>query len=243
MKLKATAIFLSLGIILSACSDGANNSDSKLSADAVRINQLEKENKTLVSENESLKKQVDDLTTQINELNVAPSPEAQTTAVDQNQVTEQNRTAEMMKLFIPEYDNAASIDPKTYDFLVNNHKLFPALTLDAKNQAKTMVTASITSKHLFKNISQYLDKMIKVTGMVVNVSEQKTDSGIIAEIHVLDEFGNSTVGVYLNSTGDILEGDTIAMRGVPTIVYSFDNVGGGTTNAILIAVSTIQKVQ
>ncbi|NJJ37874.1 bZIP transcription factor [Paenibacillus apii] len=241
MKLKAIAIFLSLAIILSACSDEANN--SKSSADAVQINQLEKENKTLVSENESLKKQVDDLTNQINELNVSPSPEAKTTAVDENQVTEQNRTAEMMKLFIPEYDNAASIDPKTYDFLVNNHKLFPALTLDAKNQAKTMVNANITSKHLFKNISQYLDKMIKVTGTVVNVSEQKTDSETIAEIHVLDEFGNSTVGVYLNSTGDILEGDTIAMRGVPTIVYSFDNVGGGTTNAILIAVSTIQKVQ
>ncbi|MNJ63892.1 hypothetical protein D3C77_598190 [compost metagenome] len=83
--------------------------------------------------------------------------------------------------------------------------------------------------------------MIKVSGHVVQIQEGETEFGIAADIHIIDENGNSIVGVYRNSTGDILDDDYVTMRGVPTALYSFENVGGGITNAILLTVSTIQK--
>ncbi|MNL89725.1 hypothetical protein D3C87_2202280 [compost metagenome] len=58
---------------------------------------------------------------------------------------------------------------------------------------------------------------------------------------MMDSEGNSIVGIYLGSTGDILDQDYVTMRGVPTAVYSFENIGGGTTNAILLTASTVQK--
>ncbi len=33
------------------------------------------------------------------------------------------------------------------------------------------------------------------------------------------------------------------MVGLPTSLFSFDNIGGGTTNAILMSVSTVQKTK
>ncbi|WP_205621578.1 hypothetical protein [Paenibacillus sanguinis] len=59
----------------------------------------------------------------------------------------------------------------------------------------------------------------------------------------MDEDDNSIVGVYVGSTGDILDNDFVTMRGVPAAQYSFDNISGGTTISILLAVSTIQKAQ
>lgn len=85
--------------------------------------------------------------------------------------------------------------------------------------------------------------MVKVTGTVIQVQEEETDFGTVATVHIMDEAGNSLIGYYNNSTGDILDGDDVTMRGVPTAVYSFDNISGGTTNAIMLAVSTVQKVQ
>lgn len=149
----------------------------------------------------------------------------------------------MMSVVVPNLVEGGAVDQKTYDYLVKNADLFPAVTAETKKAATKEVDSKITSKHLFKNITPYLDKMVKVTGTVVQVQEEETDFGTLASIHIMDESGNSLIGYYNNSTGDILDGDDVTMRGVPTAVYSFDNISGGTTNAIMLAVSTVQKVQ
>lgn len=148
-----------------------------------------------------------------------------------------------MNMAVAYLTDGGEMDEKTYKYIVDHYELFPAVTAESKKNAASQVDASITSKHLFKNIKPYIDKMVEVNGYVVQIQEEEIEIGTVAEIHILDDNGNSIIGEYMNSTGDILDGDVVTMRGVPTIQYSFDNIGGGTTNAILLTVSTIKKSQ
>ncbi|MEF2964633.1 hypothetical protein V3851_02225 [Paenibacillus sp. M1] len=153
--------------------------------------------------------------------------------------SEETLAADIMDTLTLSY-TGGELDQKTYDYIVEHSELFPAGSAELKNKAESEVDVSITSRHLFKNVAPYLDKMVKVSGYVVQIQEEETDVGTIAEIHIMDENDNSIVGIYNGSTGDILDGDFVTMRGVPTSLYSFDNIGGGTTNAVLLAVSTVQ---
>lgn len=153
----------------------------------------------------------------------------------------QTVTADMMTEVVPNVVEDGALDDSTYNYIVDNSNLFPATTAADKKLAKAEVDSTITSKHLFKNINPYLDTMVSLTGDIIQVQEQETAYGTVATIHITDENDNSIVGIYKGSTGDILDGDNVTMRGVPTASYSFENVGGGTTNAVLLTVSTIQK--
>lgn len=167
-----------------------------------------------------------------------------TAASNTENVTDQTRTAEMMAYIVPNIIEGGAIDEKTYKYIVDHPDLFPALTSASKKAARAEVDQSITSRHLFKNATPYLDKMVEVSGYVVEITEEQVDQNTtLAQVHILDDNDNSIVGVYVNSTGDILDGDYVTMRGVPTAQYYFDNVSGGTTNAILLTVSTLQKTQ
>lgn len=149
--------------------------------------------------------------------------------------------ADMMTEVVPNEVEDGALDDSTYNYILDNSNLFPATTAADKKQAKAEVDSKITSKHLFKNITPYLDTMVSFSGDIIQVKEQETAYGTVATIHISDENNNSIVGIYKGSTGDILDGDNVTMRGVPTASYSFDNIGGGTTDAILLTVSTIQK--
>lgn len=158
--------------------------------------------------------------------------------------TEENLFAEMMAYIIPTEIENGALDEKTYNYIIQHHKLFPALTPETQKSAKAEVDSTITSRHLLKNLNPYLDKMMEVSGYVVDITEEELDGGItIAEIHIIDDNDNSIVGFYANSTGDILEDDYVTLRGVPATYYSFDNISGGTTISILLGVSTLEKIE
>ncbi|MGG4046583.1 MULTISPECIES: hypothetical protein [Paenibacillus] len=155
---------------------------------------------------------------------------------------EKSKIATAMSLIVPNIAENQEMNDKTYDYIVKHSNLFPATSPEAKQAAKDAADPNVTSRHLFKNITPYLATMYSVSGYVVQINEEETDIGTVAQVHILDDNGNSLIGIYFGSTGDILEGDQIRMRGVPTASYSFPNVGGGTTNAILLTLSTIQKL-
>lgn len=168
-----------------------------------------------------------------------PAAESETVATN----SAETATADMMTEFVPNEVEDGALDDSTYNYIVDNSKLFPATTAADKKLAEAEVDSTITSKHLFKNITPYLDTMVSFSGDIIQIQEQETAYGTVATIHISDENNNSIVGVYKGSTGDILDGDYVTMRGVPTASYSFENIGGGTTDAILLTVSTIQKDQ
>lgn len=159
-------------------------------------------------------------------------------------LTEENLFAEIMAYVIPIEIEDGALDEVTYNYFVQHYELFPALTPKAQKKAKAEVDPNITSRHLNKNLSPYLDQMIEVSGYVVDIIEDEVEEGItLAEIHIIDDNDNSIIGFYAHSTGDILQDDYVTMRGVPATFYSFENVSGGTTNSVLIGVSTLEKTE
>ncbi|WP_127593390.1 PsbP-related protein [Paenibacillus lautus] len=159
-------------------------------------------------------------------------------------LTEENLFAEIMAYIIPIEIEDGALDELTYNYFVEHYELFPALTPEAQKRAKAEVDPSITSRHLNKNLSPYLDQMVEVSGYVIDIIEEELDEGVtLTEIHIVDDNDNSIIGFYAHSTGDILQDDYVTMRGVPATFYSFDNVSGGTTNSVLIGVSTLEKTE
>lgn len=78
-----------------------------------------------------------------------------------------------------------SMDHKTIIYLFDYPELFPAVTAETKKTTDKQVNSEITTSHLFKNISRYLDTMVEVSGHVVQIKEvEDPDSGITAEIRI-----------------------------------------------------------
>lgn len=236
---KIFSLLLIIAVIgtLTACGDDGSkkNSESQPNVESNENNEKQQEIDKLKAEAEKLKQE-------LAEKEEAQKKEEEALEAQQAAAQEQEKVlaAEVMNN-IASYYSGSVLDEKTYNYIVDHSNLFPAGTVELKKEAESLVDSNVTSRHIFKNISPYLEKMIKVSGYVVQIEEEETDFGTVAEIHILDDNGNSMIGIYLGSTGDILDGDYVIMRGVPTVVYSFDNIGGGTTNAVLIATSTIQK--
>ncbi len=180
----------------------------------------------------------------------APKEETEQPTTDQasdstaDASAQQSDFANALVDFVPSLtDDQGQLQQVTYDFIAAHPNLFPAKESADRQEANKLVDSSVTSRHLFKNVNPYLDKMVTVKGSTIEVNEDESPLGTVAFVHIMDEYDNSVTGVYLGSTGDLLDGDEVTLRGVPVTTYSFDNVGGGTTNAVLLALSTVQKEQ
>lgn len=235
-KLLSVLLVITLVGVISAC--GNEIKESKETNANVESNEVSEKQQEI----EKLKAEADKLKQELAEKEEAQKKEQE--AIEAQQAAEkefqQVLPAEVMNNY-SQYYSGNVIDEKTYNYIVEHRDLFPAGTVELKKEAESLVDSSVSSKHIFKNITPYFESMIKVSGYVVQISEEETDIGTVAEIHIIDDNDNSMIGIYLGSTGDILDGDYVTMRGVPTTIYSFDNVGGGITNAVLLAASTIQK--
>ena len=237
MRTRKVLLLILMSItIISAC--GNNDSKNNDATNTAKQQEVEIENEKLKAEAEKLKKELAEK--EEKEAIAQKKTEEKASAKENSQET---YAANAMSLIVPHLAENTTIDEKTYNYLVDHYELFPAVTSESKSAAKAEVDASITTRHLLKNIKPYLDKMVTVSGFVEEIEEEETEIGTIASIHIIDDNDNSVVGVFMDSTGDILDGDNVTMTGVPTMVYSFDNVSGGTTVAILFTVSTIQKSQ
>lgn len=152
--------------------------------------------------------------------------------------------ANMAKLMITKLNPDITMDDRTYQFIIANYNLFPAMDDNQIQQAKDMADPKITYAYLEKNPAPYLDKMITFSGHVVNVEETTTKDGLtLAIVHVFTNNANSYRMLIFKSTGEILKGDMVKAVGIPIGVESFPNVSGGTTNAIFTFGSDIQKIK
>ncbi|MEK4196034.1 hypothetical protein NYE59_23355 [Paenibacillus sp. FSL L8-0323] len=157
----------------------------------------------------------------------------------QKQIDEQHLFAEFINYITPTLTEQQGVmDQSSYDVIVKNYMLFPATE---KTKVNSLIDKSVTTKHLNKSLSSYLNKFVEISGDVIEIEENETDIGMTAIIHINDENGNSVMGVYPGKSGDIFEGDSATITGVPIANFSFENVSGGYTNATLLATSTITK--
>ncbi|MEO2205771.1 PsbP-related protein [Paenibacillus pabuli] len=136
-------------------------------------------------------------------------------------------------------DNTAVLDQTSYDFIADNNDLFPASTADLRKKAKGLVNSKITTRHLNKNVANYYEDFVKVSGQVIQVEEDSSLGSTFSVVLVMDDNGNYVTALYPATTGDLLDGDYATVIGAPIANYSFQNVGGGFTNSTLIGASLV----
>ncbi|TWT03607.1 hypothetical protein [Planomicrobium sp. CPCC 101079] len=141
-------------------------------------------------------------------------------------------------------EDSLTLSDESYDFIVKNHSLFPALNEADIAKAKEMADSSITAKHLNKNAQPYFQNIATFQGTVVSVEEAPAEvSETISLTHVLDNNMQSYQVFMYKGTGEILEEDTVRFWGVPVGPSSFENVSGGATNVQVFLGSHIEKTQ
>lgn len=136
-------------------------------------------------------------------------------------------------------DNTAVLDQASYDFIASNSDLFPASTADLRKKAKGLVDSKVTTRHLNKNVANYYEDFVSVSGQVIQVEEDNSLGSTFSIVLVMDDNGNYVTALYPATTGDLLDGDYATVIGAPIANYSFQNVGGGYTNSTLIGASLV----
>ncbi|WP_315794367.1 PsbP-related protein [Paenibacillus sp. BIC5C1] len=135
--------------------------------------------------------------------------------------------------------DTAVLDQVSYDFIANHSDLFPASTAELRKNAKGLVNSKVTTRHLNKNVANYYEDFVKVSGQVVQVEEDNSLGSTFSIVLVMDDNGNYVTAIYPSTTGDLLDGDFATVIGAPIANYSFQNVGGGYTNSTLIGASLV----
>ncbi|MDR6724630.1 hypothetical protein J2W91_003098 [Paenibacillus amylolyticus] len=131
------------------------------------------------------------------------------------------------------------LDQTSYDFFAKHSDLFPASTAELRKNVKGLVDSNVTTRHLNKNVANYFEKFVKVSGQVIQVEEDNSLGSTFSIVLVMDDNGNYITALYPATTGDLLDGDFATVIGLPITNYSFQNVGGGFTNSTLIGASLV----
>lgn len=136
-------------------------------------------------------------------------------------------------------EDTAFMEQASYDFFGKHSDVFPASTAELRKKAKDLVDNNVTTRHLNKNVANYYDQFVQVSGEVISVEEDNSLGATFSIVHVMDENGNDIIALYPATTGDLLDGDYATVIGAPITNFSFENVGGGYTNATLIGASLV----
>jgi|GEM_PF-2261840 len=136
-------------------------------------------------------------------------------------------------------EDTAFMEQASYDFFDKHSDAFPASTAELRKKAKNLVDANVTTRHLNKNVANYYTTFVQVNGEVISVEEDNSLGATFSIVHVMDENGNDIIAMYPATTGDLLDGDYATVIGAPITNFSFENVGGGYTNATLIGASLV----
>ncbi|WP_440115854.1 hypothetical protein [Paenibacillus sp. QZ-Y1] len=135
--------------------------------------------------------------------------------------------------------NAAVLEQASYDFFAEQSDLFPASTAELRKKAKGLVNSKVTTRHLNKNVANYYEAFVKVSGQVIQIEEDNSLGSTFSIVLLMDDNGNYVTAIYPASTGDLLDGDYATIIGAPIANFSFENVSGGYTNSTLIGAALV----
>lgn len=136
-------------------------------------------------------------------------------------------------------EDTAFMEQASYDFFGKHNDVFPAITAELSKKVQGLVDSNVTTRHLNKNVANYYNTFVQVNGEVISIEEDSSLGATFSIVHVMDENGNDIIALYPATTGDLLDGDYATVIGAPITNFSFENVGGGYTNATLIGASLV----
>lgn len=88
-------------------------------------------------------------------------------------------------------------------------------------------------QHVAKNPSKYQDTLMNITGDVIDIKESDIDGQTVTAFHVYNEYdGRSYMVYHLGTLENVFEGSWVWAYVLPFDMISFENMGGGYTEAI-----------
>ena len=133
-----------------------------------------------------------------------------------------------------------TISEKASEFLMWCPDLFSTTKF---KKIKDYINYDISYKHIAKNASKYGDSLMCISpAYVISCSETEIDEDTtLTELQLQDNDGNDYMVIYIG-TVDVFENDIVECYGLPLGTSSFENISGGTTLAIIVAGSYINKI-
>lgn len=133
------------------------------------------------------------------------------------------------------------ITDKAKAMLAANESLF--LEGDAKD-LEGNTDHSLEYRMLSKSIDNYGDKLMYIPeAYVISISETPIDDETtFTEMQLYDAEDHSYYVLSLMPFDDIFEDDVVSCYGLPLGETSFENISGGTTLAIVLAGSSVEKM-
>ena len=129
-----------------------------------------------------------------------------------------------------------SISDDAIEYIDTNSKLFPTAT---KDEIQSTNTQEFSSKQFNKTRKQEEIGLVKIDLYAVQVFEDDYMGGKLTYILAVDDDGSYYALYYLDSA-EVYDEDTFTAYAVPCATSSFNNIGGGTTNVIVMATSFIE---
>lgn len=135
---------------------------------------------------------------------------------------------------------AFSVNENSEKFISEHDGLFPTTKT---SKAKKYCTSDVSYKKLIKTPDQYGDKLIKTTTHKVHQIQQDEVWGkTLTTLIIADEYGDDVYYVYYwGELKDIYAEDDVTCYGLPIDTSYYENVGGGTTNCVVVLGSYIEK--
>ena len=150
---------------------------------------------------------------------------------------EESSVVEMYQLISESDPTSFTIPDKAIEFMTKHEAYFPGKS-EIKGQISDSVNTEITFEHLDKNVEKYADKLIEISGSVVDIEE--INDGDITYIHVADYLGNNYTMYYLGSLDDIFTGSEVYGYALPLDMVTFENKGGAFTESVMCAACYIE---
>lgn len=132
------------------------------------------------------------------------------------------------------------ISEKAKTFLMEHEDYFPTTNY---NHIASMVDTALEYRYVEKNASEYGDKLMELSELyVISISEESMDEqNKFTEIQAVDIEDNVYLILYIGAV-DIFKEDIIKAVALPLGTTSYENVSGGTTNALVVAGSYLEKI-
>lgn len=135
------------------------------------------------------------------------------------------------------------ISEENQTFIESNPDLFPAENEDAKVTMSTFIQEDLTYPMMSKTLSGFEGKLYRCSSALVGQVFQESLFGrSITRIVARDQDYNYYYILYDGVLPDVYDGTSISFVGLPVSSSGFDNVGGGTTNVIVLIGCSVEVI-
>lgn len=122
-----------------------------------------------------------------------------------------------------------TISDDAIKFMSEHENFFPG-NESIRGTISDSVNFDVTYAHLSKNISKYDDKLICVSGYVLDI--QETEDGSLTYIHIVDYEDNNYTFYYLGALDEIFEESIVTVYALPFSMVTFENLNAEYTQAV-----------